>query len=473
MKRVLPTLLILALFLVSCAKPSAIVSSKANENSNKDYLLPEDVNYEMMSASYWSDDDTVLLNEKEISKLNQKNSPYVTYTDKEGKEHTVKWDDIKDTVSGDTVKGLISVNDLPSGEYYDKDGNTVSKNFVKRFEDSRNISAIANEVKPKYAVCVKRTVAMCSPMDEPFYEKPNDIYYDCNVSAEVLPNDGVIVLHSSADGEWLFVFADFYTGWIPNDTVAFCTDRENWEKSQSPEKFLVVTGETVSLDSVITALDTFCETAYMGMKIKLSDNATEFLNGRATYGAYCVELPARDKDGMLYYVNATVAISQDVSVGYLPLSSKNILEQSFKFLGHTYGWGGTYGRNDCSGMTRQIYHCFGINLPRNSGDIMSVNGFKEKEFTEDATKDERISAFKKAKPGSILCFRGHIMIYLGMDNGLPYCISSCGSYAPNSAEGKEDVKTSDINCVCINPLNVVRANGKTWLDNISKIIYPE
>ena len=52
--------------------------------------------------------------------------------------------------------------------------------------------------------------------------------------------------------------------------------------------------------------------------------------------------------------------------GYLPLTQNNVLDVAFSCIGDEYGWGGMNGNMDCSLYTRNIYKCFGLELPRNT-----------------------------------------------------------------------------------------------------------
>ncbi len=476
MKKLIPLLLLISLLLTSCASENP--PKKKKEETVKVVQNPyityaEGVTQEMAEVDYWTKDDKVLLDKEQIKAINEKNAPHYTFTDSEKKEETVYLKDIGDNIPGEMVVGMINSCDMPTvGEYFDKFGFSVNEEFVKKFDDNRNVAAVAETVIVKYGVCIKRDVLLCSPINEPFYDTTETNYYDCNISAEAMPGDGLIILHTSADGNWYFALADSYVGWVPVQSVAFCANREEWEKALKPEKFLTVTAERMQIDAVIDAPNTFCETAYMGMKLALTESKQTEINGRTTFGAYCVKLPAKDSYGNLQFIDATIAVSQDVTVGFLPCTSKNILNQAFKFLGHTYGWGGTSELNDCSGIARQIYRCFGINTPRNSGDIIAMEGFKTTTLDEKATEKERIDAIRTLKAGSLMAFRGHVMIYLGTKEDRPFCISSCGYFAPNSENGKENPKTANINSVTLNPLDVVSPNGKSWLERISTLHSP-
>ena len=72
-----------------------------------------------------------------------------------------------------------------------------------------------------------------------------------------------------------------------------------------------------------------------------------------------------------------------------------------KFVGNPYKWGGTSLTKgaDCSGFTQSVYKHFGISIPRTS--------------SSQRTAGTKVSSLKKAKAGDLICYYGHVAIYLG------------------------------------------------------------
>lgn len=77
-----------------------------------------------------------------------------------------------------------------------------------------------------------------------------------------------------------------------------------------------------------------------------------------------------------------------------------IADYGLQFLGNPYVFGGTSltGGTDCSGFTQAVYRHFGYNLPRNS--------------TEQRSAGREVS-YSEAQPGDLICYAGHIAIYIG------------------------------------------------------------
>ena len=79
---------------------------------------------------------------------------------------------------------------------------------------------------------------------------------------------------------------------------------------------------------------------------------------------------------------------------------RRIADYGLSFLGNPYVWGGTSLTNgaDCSGFVQSVYKHFGITLPRTSAEQRSAG--VEVPFSE-------------AEPGDLVCYAGHIGIYIG------------------------------------------------------------
>ena len=79
---------------------------------------------------------------------------------------------------------------------------------------------------------------------------------------------------------------------------------------------------------------------------------------------------------------------------------RKIADYGLSFLGNPYVWGGTSLTNgaDCSGFVQSVYKHFGITLPRTSAEQRSA-GVEV--------------AFSDAEPGDLICYAGHIGIYIG------------------------------------------------------------
>lgn len=84
-------------------------------------------------------------------------------------------------------------------------------------------------------------------------------------------------------------------------------------------------------------------------------------------------------------------------------TGQDVVNYAMQFIGTPYKYGGTdlYKGIDCSGFVQQVYAAFGVKLPRTSKEQRSV-GYAVKE--------------SQLKPGDIVCYSGHVGIYVGNGN---------------------------------------------------------
>ena len=77
-----------------------------------------------------------------------------------------------------------------------------------------------------------------------------------------------------------------------------------------------------------------------------------------------------------------------------------IVNYACQFIGNPYVWGGTSLTNgtDCSGFTQGVYAHFGYSIPRTSGSQRSA-GYAV--------------SYSEAQPGDLICYEGHVAIYMG------------------------------------------------------------
>ena len=81
-------------------------------------------------------------------------------------------------------------------------------------------------------------------------------------------------------------------------------------------------------------------------------------------------------------------------------SGSSIVDYATQFVGNPYVWGGTSltGGADCSGFTQSVYAQFGYSLPRTS--------YEQQNWGTEVS-------YADAQPGDLICYGGHVAIYMG------------------------------------------------------------
>ncbi len=464
-------LLTAGFFLGRIPPAAALVPAQEAQSPDESIPLLEGVTPQMLSADHWIGEgsDKLLLTSEEIAAFRENNPLFVYTTSPDGTQEKLFMNDLPETLSGARVRSLIEpmLAVLEASPLY-IGGQLPPDGYAEALRENAALAQIPEQTAPQYAIAVRRIVASQVPGSDFAAQEADERYCSDFVSAEILPFTGVVILHESRDGAWCFVLSGSFCGWVPRDTLALCKDKAQWLSACQPEDYLVVTARTLVLDETAEPSLTAGMQLPMGTKIPLADSPAEQLHGRSLLGCYTALLPCRGKDGQLSFEEAAIAAGEEVSLGDLPMRSAAVLRQAFRFCGHVYGWGGSLSSNDCSGMLRQVYACFGLDLPRNARAIAVTPDLGASDCRE-MTRAKKLSILREMPAGLPLYMDGHIMLYLGMEGETPYVLSSCGSYI---AEGDKTGEIQDAYCVFVSNMELLRKNGNTWLEDLSFFDWP-
>ena len=93
----------------------------------------------------------------------------------------------------------------------------------------------------------------------------------------------------------------------------------------------------------------------------------------------------------------------DYEVGEGSEMGKAVVEYALQFVGNPYVFGGTSLTDgiDCSGFVMKVYENFGVTLPHSS--------------KADRTEGYAVESLEDALPGDLICYSGHVALYMGND----------------------------------------------------------
>lgn len=451
------------------AAPDASEAAAAKTPEEKtvtdtDYVrLMDDVKPEMMNPGFWikDTDHSVLMSPEEIEQFNKTNRKEIKASDK--KTAFPLLDEFGDKLDGKILKTFLKDNEksvpVNPAKYY-LNGKPTTASYWKDLVSRSNIDAVPKTINVKFGFTTKRMTSRLFPTEDRVFEDKSDKLFDSLIFSECMPYVPVVVLHESKDGDYLYCVFDSFAAWVRKDAVALCKDKNDWLSRQSADKWLVVTGREIRLGNDPYSSLTSNLVLPMGTKMELvpASKAPETVSRRTTYCDYIVKVPARGNDGYIKDCYVLIPCSDDVNAGFLPLTSENVIRLLFKRLGDRYGWAGDLKANDCTGITREIYKCFGVLLPRTGqSDCKGV-------YKVDMSKmssDKKLEVINNLAPGSLISFPGHMTIYLGTVDGRPYVISAVGTFVAPAPAAKTVLHPRS---VVLSSLYVRTSKNKTWLD---------
>ena len=424
----------------------------------------------MTNPDFWlafdADADKVLMDHSSIEALNRR-----MLATKECNMYDLKSMSLRDVrVSREAVvkSANSELSGWMGGGYYDQFGNPISSEFAAPILENIQGSYL-NSPMLAYGIAVNRTDLRAYPTESIVTDELGDLNFDYIQLSGIRVNEPVIIAGTSADGQYCKVYTSNCEGWVRSADIAVCRNRQEWLSAWDipASRVLVVTESRFTTEYSNTDPEISGRELTLGTILEEADAGSfgDRITNRSAYHNYVAYLPVRHSDGS--YAKKKVLISQHhgISEGYLPLTRRNILHTAFSMLGDAYGWGGMLAAEDCSGYIRDIYRCFGLELPRNT--TWQAAAPAARADVTGWTDQEKAALLNALPAGSTLFFRGHTMMYLGQWNGKYYVISSVSSMG-NPWGGKN----LRVRSVVINTLDVIRANGTTWMSNLHTMMIP-
>lgn len=334
-------------------------------------------------------------------------------------------------------KGLKdAVQWIASLKIYQRNGRKVDQKFLGPIVLLMDIENIPPVVGTDYGFLTRQTDLRVLPTGEPLFDAPGDTFVDNLQASSLDAGTALIVRHRSRDDAWLYVATELAAGWLPASAVAL-TDESSFMARYTGAATAVVTAAKADLFAD-EALTVFLGSVRMGTKLIVAPPAAESpeTEAVATNTTVAISRCGRSDDGTLIQTTAWVSADQ-IRGGYLPYTARTIYQQAFKLLNAPYGWGGSFGEQDCSQFLCEIFATVGVVLPRNSS-WQSRIGVPLTDISAKAADEIKLTTLlESALPGAtILRLPGHIMLYLGTDRGKPYVIHSTLAYREKRGFGE-------------------------------------
>lgn len=271
------------------------------------------------------------------------------------------------------VNDYVNVRDLPSEE----DGQIVGKlynnsvgNFIEETDGWYKISSgsVEGYVKAEYCVTgddavelAKQVGTRIATVNTTTLKVRSEASTDSSVIG-LVPIEDELIVTEELDG-WVKVNIEEGDGYVSTDYVDLSTE---FVKAESKEE----------------------------EEARLAKEAAEREAAQAAAAQKAAQQKSESSSSSAY---------EDTGV-YAPAGSgtgQNVANFACQFVGNPYVYGGTSLTNgtDCSGFVMSVYANFGVSLPHSSAADRSV-GYS-------------VGSLAEAQPGDIICYSGHVALYIG------------------------------------------------------------
>lgn len=231
-------------------------------------------------------------------------------------------------------------------------------------------------------------------------EEPNS---ESEWTGKLFPNNIIKALDLGL--EWSYIQSGQVRGYVPTEYLVLGEEAKERQNEIEYEQLEV----NVNTLNVRTGNSTEYETIgqiYLGDVYDVLDVSVEgwypiLYEDEVAYvcGEY-VNITIKKSQGLTREEEERIKEEERLAEEYKNNIGAQIVDYALQFVGNPYVWGGTnlVTGADCSGFVQSIFKDFGISVPRTSYQQRSVG--------------EAIS-YEEAQPGDIICYEGHVGIYIG------------------------------------------------------------
>lgn len=307
-----------------------------------------------------------------------------------------------------------------------------------------NLAAVPQTIDPVAAVTVQLVNVRRFPSAEIMTAQQTSDSIDRAQETVLNPGEAVQLLHYSKSGRWAYVRSIDYYGWVQAEQLGVIREQCLWEK------FIAPSGVRVAVPRWSPDRRTIF---LMGARLPWADES-----GPANL-MWNVLVPQRDGAGYARVSSVRIAPGGAFAAEELQFTERQLLLQAGRLLGQRYAWGGLGGSWDCSSLVRDVYRCFGFELPRDADGQQAIPGHKTE--LHALSPRAKLRRLRELPLGAMLHFDGHVMLWMGIEQGEPKVLHALHSARQPIAEQGIGGK------VLITGLDLRRCDGGSFLEHVS------
>ncbi len=337
----------------------------------------------------------------------------------------------------DTVRARIKaeIEYLRSQDYANTLAIPYSARQIDDFENEMALNEVNDRINVRDGITVRtaRLRNVPSLPEQPGKTQSGKMRWDLWNIGVLKIGKPVMILHLSRSGEYMFVLCEEGYGWLRSEDVAYGSQIEI-DEFVNARDFVIATADRVPF---YTDESCTCASGWFGMGACLP--LVSKSNPRL------LKVPFRRMNGQFTTETAWLKENDDIHVGFLPYTRRNIVVTAFKLLDNPYDWSGAWFGRQHETTYRDIFACFGFNLPKHGSLFTFFNNNNTTVLHPEMSKEYYYKKILENESFvTIQSCGGHCQLLLGEYNGEPIVFDQHGYGYEDEDETWHEVRRCNI-----------------------------
>jgi len=305
---------------------------------------------------------------------------------------------------------------------YGKKGKKHPRTWVKKLIANAHIEDYPNGCFP--AITLQNTDMRVLPTSDAHLSASRNcvLPFDNMQNSATAADTPIYVSHIAKDKKWVLAETHFAKGWIPTRHIAR-VDADFMKRWESAPYVVIVKDKTPIYKDKRKPFF-YAQLGSFFPKVGEDGKALQIL------------IAVTGKQGKAA-IKKILVPKETAALKPLPLTATKMAEIANELMNEPYGWGGLGRRRDCSSTLMDIFAPFGIWLPRNSSHQAKETGVIVS-LRELSPEEKEKTILKQGIPYfTILWLKGHVMLYIGEQEGRVLVFHNFWSIRTRDDSGKK------------------------------------